>query len=181
MILKVKENLELRTLIPENGEEVFNVIDKNRKYLRKWLPWLDSTKSPDNVKETIEKWQKELENKIDYVFGIFLDGNYVGNISVHDVDKNNNSAMIGYWLAADYQGRGIMTECVRTLVNFCFHEIDLNRVYIYCAFGNNKSRAIPERLGFVHEGILQESECLCGVYHDLVVYGIVKRNWKNIK
>jgi ribosomal-protein-serine acetyltransferase len=68
--------------------------------------------------------------------------------------------MIGYWLAEDYQGRGIMTDCVRMLVDFCFNELDLNRVYITCGFGNKKSRAIPELLGFVQEGILQEDMVL---------------------
>ena len=54
--------------------------------------------------------------------------------------------------------------------------VTLNRIYIHCAVGNKKSRAIPERLGFIQEGRLQDGECLYGVFHDLIIYGMVKRN-----
>ena len=178
MIIKVRENLELRTLIPENAEEVFSMVDQNREYLREYLPWVDSTQSSEQTRQTIEGWQKDLEDKRDFVFGIFHGGKYIGNIGLHDLkSKNNNSAMIGYWLAEDCQGKGIMTECVRLLTDFGFHELDLNRIYICCAFGNKKSRAIPERLGYIQEAVLQDGECLYGVYHDEVIYGMLKRNW----
>ena len=183
MIIKVRELnerssfLELRTLVYGNADEVFEVIDSNREYLRQWLPWVDGVYSPHNTRETINEWKQGLIDKRDYVFGIFSGGNYVGNIGLHDGESNNNSAMIGYWLAENCQGRGIMTDCVRVLTDFGFNELDLNRIYITCAFGNKKSRAIPERLGYVQEGILQDGTCLYGVYHDEVIYGVVKRKW----
>ena len=180
MIIKVreKERLELRILVPGNADEVFEVIDRNREYLREWLPWVDGTKTRYRTREVINRFKKELQDRSDFVFGVFLDGNYIGNMGLHDVSRNNNSAMIGYWLAENQQGKGIMTDCVRALIDFGFNELNLNRIYIYCAFGNTKSRAIPERLGFVQEGILQDDECLYGVYHDKVIYGMLKRNWK---
>ena len=187
MIIQVRDkkgreaSLELRTLVPGNADEVFDVIDKDREYLRKWLPWVDDTYSPYHSLGTIERWKKAFDAKSGFVFGIFLGGNYIGNIGIHDIDKNNNSAMIGYWLGKNHQGKGIMTDCVRVLTNFGFDELELNRIWIGCAFGNVKSRAIPERLGYVQEGILQDGICLYGVYHDGVIYGVVKRNWKGIK
>jgi len=187
MIIQIRKkngrepSLELRTLVSGNADEVFDVIDKNREYLRKWLPWVDDTYSPYHTLGTIERWKKALDEKSDFEFGIFHGGIYIGNIGLCDIDKNNNSAMIGYWLAKNHQGKGIMTDCVRALTNFGFRELELNRIYITCAFGNTKSRAIPERLGYVQEGILQDGTCLYGVYHDKVIYGVVKRNWKGIE
>jgi len=179
MIIKVreKEKLELRTLVSGNADEVFEVIDQNRKHLRPWLPWVDNVKSPYNTRQTIERWRRQFKDKSDYVFGIFSGGNYIGNIGLHDTNSNNKSAMVGYWLAENYQGKGIMTDCVRVLMNFGFDELDLNRIWLCCASGNTKSGAIPERLGFVCEGILQDDEYLYGVYHDKVIYGVLKRNW----
>lgn len=84
--------------------------------------------------------------------------------------------MVGYWLVESEQGSGIMTDCVRMLVNYGFDSLSLNRIYIHCANKNHKSRAIPERLGFILEGIFQDGECLYGEYFDLTVYGMVKRN-----
>ena len=178
-IIKVRENLELRTLIPDNAAEVFEVCDKNREYLRKWLPWIDGTKSPESVRETIEKWQKSLDEKKELVCGVFLDGKYVGNMGMHDINRFDvRDAEIGYWIDADYQGRGIITDCVRAFTDYAFNEIDLNRIYICCAVENDKSRAVPERLGFVFEGKMQDGVNLHGVYHDKLMFGMLKRNWK---
>ncbi|MCL2774369.1 MAG: GNAT family N-acetyltransferase [Oscillospiraceae bacterium] len=179
MIIKVRENenLELRTLVPGNTDEVFEVVDKNREYLRPWLPWVDDTKSPHNTRHSIENWKKSLKNKSEFIFGIFLGGNYIGNMGLHEINRSNNSSEIGYWLAQDYQGMGIMTDCVRALTDFGFDELDLNRVFICCASDNKKSRAVPERLGFVHEAVLQDGICLHGVYHDVLTFGVVKRKW----
>ena len=182
MIIKVREKdkLELRTLVSGNADEVFEVIDKNRDYLREWLPWVDGTKSPYNTRESIGRWKKGIKDKADYTFGIFSGGNYIGNMGVHNINTFSDSAMIGYWLSPEWQGKGIMTDCVRALTNYCFSELNLNSVHIACADANKKSRAVPERLGFVQEGILQDCLKYHGVYFDEVIYGVVKRNWVKI-
>ena len=177
MILRVKDNLIMRTLVSSDAKEVFTVIDENRQYLREYLPWVDNTQSYKDTEKVIGEWQTDLENKYDYVFGIYLENKYIGNIGLHDINPHNNRGMIGYWLAEKYQGNGIITACVKSLTNFGIYELDLNRIYILCAVGNKKSRAVPERLGYIQEGIMQEAECLYGVYHDLVIYGVVRKNW----
>ena len=183
MIIKVRDKngqnpfIDLRTLVPGNADEVFDVIDKTRGNLRPWLPWVDGSKSPYDTKQSIERWRKSFKDKREVVLGIFFGGNYIGNMGLHDINRNNNSAEIGYWLAEDYQGMGIMTDCVRALTDYGFNGLDLNRIFICCASDNKKSRAIPERLGFVHEAVLQDGICLYGVYHDVLIFGVVKRNW----
>ncbi|MCL2816437.1 MAG: GNAT family N-acetyltransferase [Oscillospiraceae bacterium] len=181
MIIKVreKERLELRTLVPGNADEVFEVIDRNRDKLRQWLPWIDGVYSPHNTGESIERWRNARKEKIDFTFGIFLGGNYIGNIGVHNVNRSSDSAQIGYWLSPEWQGKGIMTDCVRALTGYCFDELNLNSVHISCADANKKSRAVPERLNFVHEGVLQDCMKYHGVYYNEVIYGMVKRNWKS--
>lgn len=181
MVIKVRENLEMRTRTPDNADEVYAVVDSNRAYLRKWLPWVDGTDNVSVIEKVIASWEKEREAGTDYVFGIFKDSLYIGNIGLHDMKKTNKSGMIGYWLAENEQGGGIMTDCVRCLVNYGFDSLFLNRIYIHCADSNARSRAIPERLGFVLEGVLRDGECLYGKYFDLAVYGITKSEWETHK
>ncbi len=50
-------------------------------------------------------------------------------------------------------------------------------VEVRCAEGNSKSRAIPERLGFIKEGIIRDVEWLYDHYVEDVVYGILSREW----
>ena len=176
MLLPVRENLVMRSLSKDDAPEVYSIIDNNRDYLRTWLPWVDGTDSPAVTERVILQWEENFDGGKDITLGIFENGEYIGNIGLHDINRYISSGMIGYWLAESGQGRGIMTDCVRVLTGYGFDSLDLNRIYIYCASGNKKSRAVPERLGFVREGILQDGECLYGTFHDLVVYGMVKRN-----
>ena len=79
------------------------------------------------------------------------------------------------WLSREFLGRGIMTRSVRTLCDFAFRELDINRIQIKCAVANTASRNIPQRLGFQLEGIERAGELLSGgVFTDLAVYSRLK-------
>jgi ribosomal-protein-serine acetyltransferase len=84
---------------------------------------------------------------------------------------------LGYWIARDFQGKGIVTDACRAVVTHLLRELDLNRVEILCATGNEKSCAIPRRLGFALDGTLREGELCSGRYLDLHVFGMLKRDW----
>ena len=71
-----------------------------------------------------------------------------------------------------------MTNACRTLVTYAFHEWGLNKVEIHCAVGNIRSRAIPTRLGFTQEGSLREAEWVNDHFVDLVIYGMLAREWQ---
>jgi len=70
-----------------------------------------------------------------------------------------------------------MTRSCRALVDYALCELKLNRVEIRCAEKNHRSRAVPERLGFVQEGIIREAEWLYDHFVDHVVYGVLTREW----
>lgn len=178
MLISVREKLIMRSLSKNDASEIYTLVNNNRAYLRTWLPWVDVTNSPVVTETVIGSWEKDFENKQDIVLGIFENGSYIGNIGLHNLKNSERGGMIGYWLAENNQGRGIITDCVRALINFGFYTLGLNRIYIHCAAENKKSRAVPERLGFVQEGTLQDGTLLYGAFHDLIVYGLVKRRWK---
>lgn len=67
-----------------------------------------------------------------------------------------------------------MTSAVREMVFVGFNDFGLNRIEIQCATINAKSRAIPERLGFIQEGVLRSSEKVNGRFLDHAVYGLLK-------
>ncbi|EZS77642.1 GNAT family N-acetyltransferase, partial [Staphylococcus aureus] len=69
---------------------------------------------------------------------------------------------------------GIMTQAVEALIKYCFDEIDLNRIEISVAVNNEKSQAIPERLGFTREGMLRDNELLNGIYSSSYIYSLLK-------
>jgi len=177
LLIMVRDGLTMRTLSDSDAAEAYAAVDGCRGYLRRWLPWVDATDSPEALAAVIRRWGVSYRFGHDVALGIFMGGSYVGNIGLHDMGRPNRSGMIGYWLAEGAQGRGVMTDCVRALAGYGFHWLGLNRIYVNCAEGNGRSRAVPLRLGFTEEGTLQDGEHLYGTFHDLKVYGTVARNW----
>jgi ribosomal-protein-serine acetyltransferase len=85
---------------------------------------------------------------------------------------------VGYWIGEQFQNRGIITRSCRALIQHAFDELEINRMEICAAVGNNRSQAIPIRLGFAREGIRVHGERLYDRYVDLVVFGLTKSMWR---
>ena len=177
MTLRVSDSIKLRQLTEVDAEELTLLIDRNRAYLREWLPWLDNSTSVTATARFIGRAIEQAEDDNGLTLGIRYDGKLAGVIGQHYVDSLNRRTEIGYWIDAGHQGRGIVTRATSRLVDFSFQEQDCNRVILQCAAGNIRSRSVAERLGFVQEGILREAEWLYDHYVDLVVYSKLKRTW----
>jgi ribosomal-protein-serine acetyltransferase len=78
----------------------------------------------------------------------------------------------------EYQGLGIMTRTCKGLIHHAFNELGINRIEIRACTGNEKSRAITERLGFKLEGTIRQAELLHERFHDHVVYGMLAEDFE---
>lgn len=175
----INEDVELVLLDINHAEEMFRSIDSCREHLRRYLPWVDDTKSPHDTRKFIEscKSKNALNNGFDA--GIWYKGEFAGVIGFHSMNRSIKEVSIGYWLDEKFTGKGIMTEACRVFVDYAFDIYKLNRVEIRCAIDNEKSRAIPERLGFVQEGILRDGNFSNNTFSDCVVYSMLERDWNN--
>ncbi len=175
--LDIDNSTSLTMIELRDAEELFTLTDASRAYLREWLPWLDSTQTAEDTRGFIQTCLDRYACNDGITCCIRYEDSIAGVIGFHKIDWNNLLAEIGYWLAQQYQGRGIMTNCCRALVTMAFSELGLNRVAIRVAEKNLRSRAIPERLGFVKEGVQREAEWLYDHHVDLVMYSMLKRDW----
>lgn len=173
----IDEDLELRLLELYHSQELFELIDQSRNHLKKYLPWVDNTISASDTKAFIENSKKQYAASNGFDAGIWYKGELAGVIGFHSINRSVKEISIGYWLSERFLGKGIITKACRELVGFAFNNYKLNRVEIRCAEDNSRSRAIPERLCFTQEGIIRDGELLGEEYVDLVVYGILKREW----
>ena len=178
-ILPVDAGVELRILEEWNAEELYQLIERNRAHLHRWLPWVDYETSVEKSRNFVQhSLQRYMEND-GFNLGIFYRGRLAGVIGYHSVNWPNKHVEIGYWLGAEFEGKGLVTSACRTLLAFAFEKLMLNRVAILCAAGNARSRAIPERLGFTQEGVLRDGEWLYDHFVDLVVYSMLAREWQS--
>ncbi len=179
--LRIDEDLVLRQLSELDATPLFDVIDSNREYLRQWLPWLDTSRTPEDTLLFIRTAQEQFNNNDGFASGIWYRNSIVGTIGFHKVDWLNRSVEIGYWLSEQYQGKGIITRSCKAFIEHAFSEWHLHRVQIRCAVGNAKSCKIPERLGFIKEGMQRDAEFLYDHYVELVIYGMLEEEWKKKK
>jgi len=173
----IDNDIELRLVESKYAEECFKVIFTNKSHLKKWLPWVENNRIED-TKLYIEASKKQYCENNGFQSFIFCKDKIIGAIGYHKFDWIHKTTSIGYWLAEEYIGKGIMTRACKKIIDYALKGLNLNRVEIRCAENNHKSRAIPERLGFTNEGTIREAELLNGSYVNHVVYGIVKREWE---
>lgn len=157
-ILHISPFLQLHPARLTDAAELYALIDNNREYLRKWLPFIDVTTAVADSEVYLSVVEEQAERNP--VFVIRFYGQLVGLVGFKDTDYDNLRTEIGYWLAENFQHKGIMTSCVRTLVDFAFTDMGMHRIQIRVAEGNTSSRQIPLRLGFVKEGVERDGEML---------------------
>ena len=171
-------DLELGAWEDRHAGELFDAVEANRAYLRQWLPWLDDVKTVDSQRAFIRRSLEQAARNDGFEAGIWHRGRVVGGIGFDYVNWPNRKTELGYWLAESAQGQGIMTRCVRAMVEHAFAGWRLNRVVIFCATDNRRSRAVPERLGFTHEGTYRQAEWLYDHFVDLAAYAMLAGEWQ---
>lgn len=162
---------------PYHAEELFALVDQNRVYLREWMAWVDGTLSVADMHSFIKFSRQQFADNNGFQAGIWYHGALAGVVGFHAIDWSNYKTEIGYWLGAQFQGKGLMTRSVAALTDYAFKTMKLNRVGISCAPENRRSRAIPERLGFTNEGITRQVEWLYDHFVDHVMYGMLASDW----
>ena len=169
--------IHIRLFEEDHAVELFRLIDANRAGLRRWLPWLDWSNSPSDTADHIRLSQQRFKDSNGFSAGIWIDGKLGGAIGLHAIDALHRSSSIGYWLSEEQRGGGVMTVACRAVVSAGFQTFRLHRIEIRCAAGNQKSCAIPRRLGFTHEGRLREAEWLYDHFVDLEVFSMLEQDW----
>jgi ribosomal-protein-serine acetyltransferase len=174
---QIRDHVYLQLLEERHAAEVFSLVDQERDYLREWLPWVDATETLDDTLSFIKSSLEQFASNHGFAAGIWSDGRFAGVIGTHKLDLLNRKGEVGYWLGRSVQGQGIVTAACRAVVTHLLGEMDLNRVEIHCAVGNEKSCAVALRLGFTEEGMAREAQLLHGKFRDLRRFAMLKRDW----
>jgi RimJ/RimL family protein N-acetyltransferase/catechol 2,3-dioxygenase-like lactoylglutathione lyase family enzyme len=177
--LPVTDDVSLRLLEDAEARELHELIEANRGQLARWLPWAEGQGFEETL-EFIRKARLQASENDGFQAAIVLDGRIVGMAGHPGVDWGNRSTHIGYWLDEAHQGRGIVTASVRVLVDHALAVWKLHRVEIHVSVENWRSRAIPERLGFLEEGTLRQAQLVNGRYLDYAVYATLAADWSGV-
>lgn len=180
IILTIDEHTRLEETAPQHAAGLLDAVNANREQLSAFLPWVGAMQTVEDFQRYIQQCQQKTAEKLEVSFVIFINDKIVGRIGIHHIQPGNQSGAIGYWLAREAGGKGVMLNCCRKIVEYGFSILQLHRIEIKAATHNIKSQAIPQKLGFTREGVLRESERVNDVYFDIVLYAMLQQEWNRL-
>ncbi len=175
----VDDEIVLKEITEASAKTIFDSINRSRNHLRPWLPFVDQTRSAKHTRNFIISVLNNKCIKKDKVFEIYHDDEFAGLIALKEIDYTNLKVEIGYWLDHLKTGKGIILRSCKKLIDHAFNDLKLNRVSIKIAIGNEKSTAIPIALNFYQEGVERDGELINNKHHDLLIFSMLKKDWKS--
>jgi ribosomal-protein-serine acetyltransferase len=197
--LTIDKEIHVRIFHPDDAEELFMLLERNRERLR---PWIHPSALPDTLKATriytIECFFYALDDPSDALLydyfdeldcyfspdnrplemGIWMNGCLAGEITLTRLMDSCTAVEFGYWLTEEMVGRGIISRCVGALMDHAVAQMGIERFIIGCAINNLRSRAIPERLGYRLQATIPNGEIVGENIYDRVIYGIRSDDWR---
>ncbi|MEQ8241783.1 GNAT family protein [Fulvivirga sp.] len=98
---------------------------------------------------------------------------FYGAAGLNDISVPHKKSEIGFWLLPDYWRRGIMTEAIPLVINYGFNQLELHRIEGFVETENHSSKHTLEKLGFRHEGTMNDCEIKNGKYISIDIYAIL--------
>ena len=154
------ERLIIRGPLPGDGLTVRTAVIESHEALKEWMPWAVNVLSEEDYEVRVREGQLRFLGREDLWMLLFLKGTdtLVGSSGLTRINWDVPKFEIGYWVRTGYGGNGYITEAVQAITEFAFDTLGARRVEIRCDALNERSAAIPRRLGFVHEGTLRADE-----------------------
>lgn len=149
--IQADEHITLSQLELKDAEHHFAVVSKNKDYLQEFLDWSEATKTIDDSRDFIERSIQKRASGETYGYGIFVENEFVGHISVMHV-KEGERPEIGYWVGQEYSGRGVTTRAVMALTKFTFEVLGLEAIVIRADVNNRGSNKVAEKAGYGYVG-----------------------------
>ena len=100
-------------------------------------------------------------------------GEKIGVVAYYFHKPEHKKAEVGFWLFPQHWNKGIATEVLKAVIEYCQQKKDIHRLEAFVEVGNEASSRVLEKLGFVCEGTMRECEIKNGKFISLHIYGLI--------
>lgn len=175
-------NWKLDRLENLHFEEFFDLIENNKERIKKTFPVTVS--NCINLKTTEEFILKntQIENeKAGYYFYVrnIENNKLIGYLGIKKIDYHISKCELFYFIDAAFEGKGIISKSVSEVIDFCFDNLKINKIFICTSKVNYGSQQIALKNGFTLEGTLREEfKNFEGILEDINYYGLLKSDYK---
>ncbi|MCL2052372.1 MAG: GNAT family N-acetyltransferase [Lachnospiraceae bacterium] len=175
------ERLILRPFGMDDAEAMFQNWISNPEVLRYMA--FEACGTLEAARSHIKQWIgyfNDLEEGSSWcIFAIELKSckSIIGTIDFHEDNNKVRAAEIGYMLGSKWWGNGYATEALRVLIEFCFKEVGLKRLWANHDSRNPASGRVLSKAGMKYEGTFVKSMIRKGELADSVYYAILAEDF----
>lgn len=135
----------------------------------------DRFPQPYSTEDAVRFFDYVTQTRDECVACIAVAGEAAGSIGLQfRTDVERCSAELGYWIGEQFWGRGLMTAAIRCFTAWAMPRFELTRVYAEVFAENPASSRVLEKAGFERVGLLRKAAIKRGVYHDYILYDLVR-------
>ncbi|GGA62540.1 N-acetyltransferase GCN5 [Pseudoclavibacter endophyticus] len=172
--------ITLRPIHVRDARDIESLLLSNRAWLQPWEATNPQGTGRWDVKGSIRSLLSQAAKHQTLPFVILLEGRIVGQLTVSGMTYGAvSSATIGYWIAKDAAGHGVMTVATALAADHCLLSIGMHRIEICIRPENDKSLRIVEKLGFRYEGLRRRFIHIDGDWRDHVCFAVVREEVPN--
>ena len=171
------ERLRLRMIQPGDVTAVYEIFGDEavtRYY------GLETYTSIEQAAERITLYRQNFNKRVSVRWGItFKDDEWLlGTIGIMNWKPRFFNAALGYDLQKRFWRQGIMFEALTAVLDYAFSKMQMNRLEAFVMPKNEPSSELLKKLGFQNEGLMREYGYWRGEFHDLVLYSLLRGDWK---
>ncbi|MEU0990040.1 GNAT family protein [Streptomyces sp. NPDC005953] len=172
------ESAHLRPLEPWQASEFLAHMDRGRQYIGTYIGLPDVVTDAESARAFLRSYADKQAADTGRIYGIWLDGTLVGGVLFRTFDATTGTCEAGCWLEPSAVGRGLVTQAVRTIVDWAVEERGMHRIEWAVSAGNTASIKVARRLGMTRDGVLRQSYPHRGVRHDMEVWSVLAPEWR---
>ena len=164
--------LTLKVLNPSNAEELVEYYNNNKEHLSNVEPTRDqSFYKVETQRDILVESYKQYLNGTSLDMGIFKDDKFIGKIKLSNIVYGVfKSAFVGYSIDKDCQGKGYMSEALRTILDYAFNMMGLHRIEASTLLDNEKSKRVLKACGFEEVGVNKNYLFINGKWRDHLTF-----------
>jgi RimJ/RimL family protein N-acetyltransferase len=173
---------------PVRGERVYlrALEPADVELVHRWYEHADTARLMGEMPRSLAHRRADAEAEVgkagrdwfSFVICLLTDDRPIGRADVFEIDRINGSAGFGIAIGErDRRGEGLGTDAVTAIVDFCFGQLRLERLWLVTDSVNARAQRVYEKAGFVHEGVLRRAFYQDGVFQDDIRMALLRSEW----
>ena len=170
------ERLRFRRLTNEDASEIFAL--RGNPETMKFIPRPLATTIEDALNH-IKVINDKIDGNIDINWAVTEKGSdkYIGIMGFYRTQPEHFRTELGYMITPENNGKGYVTEAVKTLLNYAFNTLNFHSIEAVIDSRHVASERVLQKNGFIKEAHFKENFYYNNEFTDTVIYGLLKRNF----